>query len=59
MSFELRCNGKLHGVLDDKILQIKCSSKWCGARPGVVVLHHFDAESGALLETFYFKDPGR
>lgn len=56
---ELRCNGKLHGILQDKVLEVKCGSKWCGAGPGVVVLHRFDTESGALLDTEYYKDPER
>lgn len=56
---ELRCDGKLHGMLEKKVLEVKCNSRWCGAIPGVVVLHLFNAESGALLETKYYKDPGR
>lgn len=56
---ELRCNGKLHGILTGRTVEVKCGSKWCGAGPGVVVLHLFDAESGALLDTKLFKDPER
>ena len=59
MMANLRCNGKLHGILEDKVLEVKCNSKFCGAGPGVVVLHLFSTESGALLETKFFKDPER
>lgn len=59
MDRELRCEFRKHGVLSDRVLEIKCRSKFCGAEPGVTVLHRFDAESGALLETKLFKDPGR
>lgn len=59
MTVELRCNGKLHGILQAEVIEIKCNSRWCGAKPGVVVLHHFNAESGALLDTKLFKDPER
>lgn len=56
---ELRCNGKLHGILTANTVEVKCGSKFCGAGNGVVVLHYFDAESGALLDTKFFKDPER
>lgn len=59
MTYELRCDHKLHGVIRGRILEFKCRSKLCGAAPGVVVLHRFDAESGALLDTQVYKDPGR
>lgn len=56
---ELRCDHKLHGILKNKVLEVKCGSSLCGAGPGVTVLHRFNAESGALLETMKFKDPRR
>lgn len=59
MTVELRCNGKMHGILDEHVVEVKCGSKHCGAGPGVVVLHRFNTESGALLETQRFKDPER
>lgn len=55
---ELRCENKiLHGMLEDGILEVKCRSSRCGARRGVVVIHHFSVTSGDLLETKVFKDP--
>lgn len=59
MNHELRCEHRLHGIIKDEFLEFKCRSKLCGAAPGVVVLHRFDLESGALLGTFVYKDPGR
>lgn len=56
---ELRCEGKLHGILKGNLIEVKCGSRWCGAEPGVIVLHRFNAESGALLETKRYKDPER
>lgn len=56
---ELRCNGKLHGILKGGILEVKCSSRRCGAKPGVTVLHLFHTESGALLSTQKFIEEGK
>ena len=55
---ELRCESKKFGELtEDGMLEVKCPSKFCGAAPGVVVLHRFDALTGALLNTKRFRDP--
>lgn len=55
---ELRCDGKLHGiVLKDGLIEIKCRSNRCGARPGVTVLHSFDPLTGNLVETHKYQDP--
>lgn len=56
---ELRCGAKLHGEIHEEWLEVKCRSRWCGARKGVVVIHRFDKESGKLLETLKFQDPRR
>jgi hypothetical protein len=56
---DLRCEAKKHGEIDGNIVEIKCSSRFCGAGPGVVVIHRFDAETGELTETRRFKDPTR
>jgi hypothetical protein len=55
---ELRCVAKKHGELEDGFLEVKCSSRFCGAAPGIVVLHRFDALTGKLLNTNRFRDPG-
>lgn len=54
----LHCGNKLHGVvLDNGLIEISCSSKFCGKESGVVVLHRFNAENGELVETLKFKAP--
>lgn len=59
MNTDLRCEAKKHGVLivDANIVEIKCDSRWCGARSGVVVLHRFSGSTGELLETLRYADP--
>lgn len=55
---ELRCDSKKFGELtEDGVLEVKCSSKFCGAAPAVVVLHRFDPLTGELLSTRRFRDP--
>lgn len=60
---QLRCAAKLHGELvidgERKLIEVKCSSRFCGHAPGTVVLHRFDAVTGELAETRQFKDPNR
>lgn len=59
---ELRCEHKiLFGILytGDRVVDVKCRSARCGARPGTVIIHRFDAQSGDLLRTYQFKDPTR
>jgi hypothetical protein len=54
---DLRCPSKKHGEISDSLVEIKCSSRFCGAGPGVVVIHRFDGTTGELVETLQFKDP--
>ena len=55
---ELRCEtGKMHGILEDEVLEVKCASRFCGAKPGVVVLHRFDARTGKQIDTRSYKAP--
>lgn len=56
---ELRCNSKKHAELVDGMIEVKCNSRFCGAFPGIVVLHRYDTGSGELVETKKYKDPGR
>jgi hypothetical protein len=56
---ELRCAKKLHGILDDGILEVKCNSRFCGAGEGIVVIHRFNTQTGELVSTNRFKDPER
>lgn len=54
---ELRCENKLHGYLNEDFVEVKCKSRFCGAKAGTVVIHRFDRETGKLMETMRFKDP--
>jgi hypothetical protein len=54
---ELRCPSKLHGVVSDDLIEVKCGSTFCGAGKGVTVLHRFNPSTGDLVETLRFKDP--
>lgn len=56
---DLRCANKKHGELVSGCLEIKCSSRFCGASAGVVVIHRYDVDSGDLVETRKFRDPRR
>jgi hypothetical protein len=38
------------------IIEVKCSSRFCGAGEGVVVIHKFNSSNGELLETKKYKD---
>jgi hypothetical protein len=54
---ELRCpNGIKFGELSTEFIEVKCRSKRCGAKPGIVVLHRF-THSGELVKTLRFRDP--
>jgi hypothetical protein len=54
---ELRCDAKLHGILKDGKLEVKCDSRFCGHAPGVVVLHTYDITTGELISTVRYKNP--
>lgn len=57
---ELRCQNKMHGILSDEgIVEVKCDSRKCGARPGVIVLHRFSLADGSPIETLRFKNPDK
>lgn len=60
MSEELRCQYKLHGIITEAgEFEVKCSSKFCGASSGIVVLHYFSLDNGKLLRTVTFSDPAK
>lgn len=60
---QLRCaNGILFGVLvraGTGVLEVKCRSRRCGHRQGVVVLHRFDLATGQEVEGSpkHYRDP--
>lgn len=56
---ELRCEHKKHGEIVNGDLEVKCSSHFCGAGSGVIVIHQYDLESGTLKQTRRFRDPQR
>lgn len=57
---ELRCDAKLHGIIiGDEVIEVQCRSRFCGYKPGIVVLHRFSTVDGELVETLRFKDSGR
>ena len=56
---ELRCDSKKHGVMITEgsgLLEIKCDSRFCGAKPGIVVLHRFDLATGDVVETQRYRE---
>lgn len=56
---ELRCEGnKVHGVVLDGILVVRCHSRFCGWRKGVVVEHRFNLHTHAHT-TVRYTDPQR
>jgi len=60
MREDLRCDSKKFGeLLDDSVIEVKCSSKFCGAGAGLVILHRFDLRTGKLMETLRFREPDR
>lgn len=55
---ELRCRAKKHGeAVDDHTVEVKCSSVFCGAGPGKVVIHRFDLRSGEVSTNVYREAP--
>ncbi len=54
---ELRCDGTLHGVVDDDVIEVKCKRRACGVKPGVVFLHRFNLHTGEMVDTHQYQDP--
>lgn len=51
---ELRCSGTMFGrLLDETHLEVKCHRRACGHKPGVVVFHTFDLETGEYTTARY------
>ena len=53
---DIRCDNKKHGEILEGILEIKCSSRFCGAGIGVVVIHRWTI-AGDRLPDKLFADP--
>lgn len=56
MGHELRCDNKLHAIMVNGLFEVKCDSRFCGAKPGVTILHRFDPLTGEFT-TLKFRDP--
>jgi hypothetical protein len=57
MATPLRCSSKKHAeVINDHTIEVKCSSRFCGAGRGVVILHRFDLTTGKSTTRIY-RDP--
>jgi hypothetical protein len=54
---EIRCPSRIHGIVRDGELEVKCKSSHCGAGKGVVVLHYFDLLTGEATRTRTFREP--
>lgn len=54
---DIRCGNKKHGELIGEVLEIKCSSRFCGAGNGVVVIHRWAISSGECLSDKRYRDP--
>jgi len=53
---ELRCASRMHGeMVRPGVLEVRCHSRFCGKRAGVVILHWFDLETGKLIDTKEYK----
>jgi len=57
---DMRCEHKLLAIIVTPApggeIELKCSSRFCGAGAGVVVLHRFSTENGDLIGTSRFRD---
>jgi len=58
MPKELRCPGKLHGIMQSpELLEVQCTRRRCGKRSGVVVLHTINIKTGDIVNTRVFRNP--
>jgi len=53
---DVRCDHKKHAEIVGDVLEIKCSSRFCGAGNGVVVIHCWTL-AGDRLEDRRFRNP--
>jgi hypothetical protein len=54
---ELRCPSRMHGILKETLIEVKCRSKFCGASSFATVFHYFDPQTGDLVDTKKYQEP--
>jgi hypothetical protein len=56
---DLRCEqGKIKfAEIGPGWIKVKCKSRFCGWRPGLVVIHQFSSSTGEPLNTEVFREP--
>jgi hypothetical protein len=54
---ELRCPSRMHGILKEGLIEVKCRSRFCGSSSFATVLHYFSPATGELVETKRYKEP--
>jgi hypothetical protein len=60
MPATLRCASKKYAeVINDHVIEVKCSSRFCGAAKGVVVLHRLDLITGECTTRTFNEPPHR
>lgn len=57
-SIELRCQGGLHGIMKNGLLEVKCRH-WACTRGHNVAYHLIDPATGEVVETYRYKDPNK
>lgn len=54
--YELRCASRVHGqIVSPDVIEVRCHSRYCGKRAGMVILHRFEISTGKLLDTKEYK----
>lgn len=54
---ELRCSSRMHGILKNALIEVKCRSTFCGASSFASVFHYFNPSTGELVETKKYQEP--
>lgn len=55
---QLRCDHRMHAILEDGVLEVKCKDRMC-VEEGQITLHYFRAIDGKFLGTRRYRDPAR
>lgn len=57
LSIDVRCPSRIQFRIENGRIEVKCSSKGCGAGNGAVVLHYYDKETFEFIETVRYRNP--